>query len=384
MTNQIDPLERRIITELPRQLDLAVGPFDAAAIARVATTRGRPTVLRITAVTAVVAIAAIAAVVAVEGLSGAWRQPGSPLAPSSTPRDSLPPAAIDQLAAIQRADDIISTNLTAGESALIVNAHGAVVESCMQELGWDFRVGTATADTESIPGSLSQLEQWTFTDVASAESVGFDLQRHIAEAAAYHEVLERDAGEAHIPDPVTMSPEDAARYELDYFGTEDERVEILERDGSHSSLAGGGCWGQAQRAVFGDDMEREMWLRDARGTAESDIWEATLSDDAVNDALDSWKGCVRGRGHEFEDPHGAFDSAADAARAGDFDQERSIATTHAECVAESNLDLAVAAAFLSATNAVLPELEDDLLALQELEEDALARAKDILGFEDSQ
>ncbi|HYN50815.1 MAG TPA: hypothetical protein VES62_07800 [Thermoleophilaceae bacterium] len=382
MTNQIDPLERRMITELPRQLDQAVRPFDAAAIARVATTRSRPSVLRITTVTAVVAIAAITAVVAVEGLSGSLRQPGSPGAPSSTPQDSTrPAAALDQLAAIQRADAIISTSLTAGESALVVNAHGAVVESCMQELGWDFRVGTATADTESIPGSLSQLEQWTFTDVASAESVGFDLQRHIAEAAAYHEVLERDAGEAHIPDPVTMSPEDAARYELDYFGTEDERVEILERDGSHSSLAGGGCWGQAQRAVFGDDMEREMWLRDARGTAESDIWEATLSDDAVNDALDSWKGCVRERGHEFEDPHGAFDSAANAARAGDFDQERSIATTHAECVAESNLDLAVAAAFLSATNATLPEFEDDLLALQQLEEDALGRAKDILGFE---
>jgi hypothetical protein len=382
VTNQIDPLERRMITELPRQLDHAVGPFDAAAIARVATTRGRPTVLRITAVTAVVAIAAITAIVALEGLSGASGRPGSPLASGATAPDSTRPAAdLDQLAGVRRADAIISTTLTAGESALVVNAHGAVVESCMQELGWDFRVGTATAETESIPGSLSQLEQWTFTDVASAESVGFGLQSHLAEVAAYIDQLELDAGEAHIPDPLTMRPEDAARYELDFFGREDERIEITERDGSGAGMAGGGCIAEAERALFGD-IAQAMWLRDARGTAESDIWEAALSDDAVNDALDSWKGCVRERGREFEDPHGAFDSAADAARAGDFDQERSIATTHAECVAESNLDLAVAAAFLSATNAVLPELEDDLLALQELEKDALARAKDILGIED--
>lgn len=383
MTNQIDPLERRMLTELPSQLDQAVRPFDAAAIARMATAEARPSVLRITAVTAAVALAAISAVVAVEGLSGVSRQPGSPFAPSSTPQGSAEPAAgLDQLAAIQRADAIISPNLTAGESALIVNAHGAVVESCMQELGWDFQVGTASAETESGgPSSLSQLEQWTFTDVASGESVGFGLQAHLAEVAAYIEQLQLDDGEARIPDPLTMSSEDAARYELDYFGREDERIEITERDGSHSGMSGGGCIAEAERALFGD-IAQAMWLRDARGTAESDIWMATLSDEAVNDALDSWKTCVRERGYEFEDPHGAFDAGAKAARAGDFEQERAIATTHAECTAESNLDLAVAAAFLSATNAVLPELEDDLIALQRLEEEALARAKAILGFED--
>jgi len=382
MTN-LDPLERRMITELSHQLDQAVRPFDPAAIARAATTRGRPSVLRITAVTAVVAIAAIAAVVAVEGLSGSLRQQGSPLGPSSTPEDSTrPAAALDQLAAIQRADAVISPSLSAEEWALVVNAHGAVAESCMQQLGWDFEVGTATAETESGgPGSLSELEQWTFTDVASAESIGFGLQSHLAEVAAFIDQLELDAGVAHIPDPLTMSPEDAARYELDYFGREDERIEITERDGSHSGQSGGGCIAEAERALFGD-IEQAMWLRDARGTAQSDIWMATVSDEAVNDALESWKGCVRERGYEFDDPHHAFDTAVSAAQAGDFDQERLIATTHAVCTAESNLDLAVAAAFLSATNAVLPELEDDLLALQQLEEDALSRAKDILGFED--
>lgn len=53
----------------------------------------------------------------------------------------------------------------------------------------------------------------------------------------------------------------------------------------------------------------------------------------------------------------------------------------ASCKVESRLDLAVQAAYLSATNRVLPELEDDLLALRQLEAEALDRAKEILGLE---
>lgn len=381
MTNQLDPLERRLIADLPRQLDAAVRPFDPADVAGTAITR-RTSILRAVAVTAVVAFAALTTIAAVEGLGGIVQQPGDPPAPSPTPRASGPPAGLHQLAAMQRADDIISTRLSAAEWAVVVNAHGAVVESCMQRLGWDFELGTANAETESGgPSSLSELEQWTFTDAASADSVGFGLQAHLAEVAAYVERLELDSAAAHVPDPLTMSPEDAARFELDYFGREDERIEITERDGSHAGMAGGGCIAEAERALFGD-IANAMWLRDARGTAQSDIWEATLADGSVEAALDSWKACMRQGGYDFDDPHAAFDSAADGARAADFDHEREIATAHAACVTEANLDLAVAAAYLSATSDVLPELEDDLRGLQRLEADALERAKEILGFDD--
>lgn len=81
------------IAELPRQLDRAVRAFDASAIAASAATPGRPSILRMSAVAAVIAIAAITAVVAVEGLSGAWRQPGSPFDSTSTPPASARPAA---------------------------------------------------------------------------------------------------------------------------------------------------------------------------------------------------------------------------------------------------------------------------------------------------
>lgn len=383
MTNLPDPLETRMITDLPRQLDVAVRPFDAAAIAREATGGGRPSVMRIIGVTAVVAIAAVSAVVAVEALSGARNQLGAPgETPSPTSAPAASPASVgpDQLASIQRADRIINTNLTPEENALVVNAQERAVEVCMQERGWDFENGTYTPETAGDGFSaMSTLDQWTFADVASAESVGYGLEAHLAEVSAFIETLDT-GGAGGRPDEDNMSPEVSERYWLDFGGTDEERVEITERDGSHAGAAGGGCMGGGTRAVWGD-IAQEMTLRDARDTAQTDIWTNTVADQAVVDALDRWRGCVLGPGLLFTDPHHAFESALSAALSGDYEKERLIATTDAQCKAESSLDLAVQAAFLSATNELLSDFEADLIALQQFEAEALVRAKGILGVE---
>lgn len=292
---------------------------------------------------------------------------------------AAPPASLsaDDVATLQRADRIITSALSPEEHALIVNAHGALVETCMQALGWDFEVGTASALTESGgAGSMSELEQWTFADAASAGTRGYGLEDYLAAHAEFIQRMQ-EGSEGHIPDPASMSPEDAARFELDYFGTEEEQVVIVERDGSRAGQPGGGCIGDASRAVYGD-IEMEMRLRDARGTAESDIWLTTLDDGAVNDALNAWKSCVREQGFEFEGPHQAYDVALSAAQAEDFQREFEIATIDASCKEETGLARAVEAAFVAATNEVLPELESDLIALQQFEADALERAKEIL------
>lgn len=396
MTNLPDPIETRMITDLPRQLDLAVRPYDAAAIARVATGGGRPSVLRIIGATAVLAVAAVTAVVAVEALTGARNQLGGPSESSSatsTPAASEPAALTveeaaaieaairaEQLASIERADGIINTNLSPGEIALVVNAEEKAVEECMQELGWDWENGTVTPeDTGDGFGAMARLDRWTFADVASAESVGYGLESHLGAVSAFIDTLDT-GGEGRRPDEDNMSPEEAERYWLDFFGTDEERVEITERDGSHSGLAGGGCMGGSMRAVWGD-IANEMTLRDARDMADSDIWRTAVADQAVVDALDSWRRCVLGRGLLFGDPAEAFESALTAAFSGDYEQERLIATTDAQCKAESSLAPAVQAAFLSATNALLADFEDDLIAYQQLEQEALARAREILNFE---
>ena len=335
-----------------------------------------PHQIRWLAFAAVIAVAAFATLAGIAAVRGDVSVPfiGGPREPAAIP--SLAP---DQMRTVEEADRIISTTLTLEESATIVNAHGAVVEACMEELGWNFQVGAATAETESAgPGWPSNLEQWTFADVSSAEADGYGFATYLAEHAAWLEAVDQEGGGGDDPD--TMSPDDADRYYRDFFGTEEERIEIVERDGSGAGRAGGGCIAEADRALYGD-IAREMWLRDARGTAESDIWMATIEDAAVVRALDWWRDCLADEEVYFADPEQARSAALTFARSGDFEEERRIATVDAVCKVESALDRAVHGAFLTATNRVLPELEADLLALQQLEEDALVRARIILGEE---
>jgi len=334
--------------------------------------------MRSLAVATVVGATAVVTLAGIAALRGELSVPfiGGPREPAAIA--SLAP---DEMRSVEEADRIINTTLTADESAMLVNAHGAVVEACMQELGWDYEVGTATPETESGgPSFPSHLEQWTFADVSSAEVVGYGFESYLAEHAVWLQGLDEAEGEARTLDPDTLKPDDAARFYVEFFGTEEERVEIVERDGSGAGRAGGGCMAEADRALYGD-IEREMWLRDARGTAESDIWVATLEDQAVVEVLDWWRECVAEREVYFADPEQAFSGALKFAQAGDHAQERLIASADAACKVESSLDRAVQAAFLAATNAVLPDLEADLLALQQLEEEALARARVILAEE---
>ncbi|MDQ3691899.1 MAG: hypothetical protein M3406_18065 [Chloroflexota bacterium] len=330
--------------------------------------------MRSLAVAAVVGATAVVTLTGIAALRGELSVPfiGAPREPAAIA--SLAP---DEMRSVEEADRIINTTLTAEESAMLVNAHGAVVEACMQELGWDYEVGTATPETESGgPSFPSRLEQWTFADVSSTEIVGYGFESYLAEHAVWLRGLDEAEGEARTLDPDTLKPDDAARFYVDFFGTEEERVEIVERDGSGAGRAGGGCMAEADRALYGD-IEREMWLRDARGTAESDIWVTTLEDQAVVEALDWWRDCVAEREVYYADPEQAFSGALKFAQASDHAQERLIASADAVCKVESGLDRAVQAGFLAATNAVLPNLEADLLALQELEEEALARAREV-------
>ena len=330
---------------------------------------------RLLAVAAVVVAAAVVTLAGIAAVRGGLSVPfiGGPREPVSIP--SLAP---DEMRSIEDADRIINPQLTPEENAIVVNAHGAVVAACMQELGWDFEVVTVTAETNSAgPDWPSNLEQWTFADVSSAESVGYGFEVYLAEHAVWLKTVDPTGGEsqAYVD---SLSPEDSERYYVDFWGTDAERIEITERDGSGSGRAGGGCLGDADRALYGD-IEREMWLIDARGTAQSDIWMATLEDPLVIQALNAWRDCLAGRGVHWADPQQAREAALSYARAGDHAQERLIAGADAACKVESGLDRAVDAAFLAATNAVLPALEADLIALQELEEEALVRARGILA-----
>ncbi len=284
-----------------------------------------------------------------------------------------------QLASVADIDRLLHSTLAPEELSLLANAHDSVVETCMQKLGWDFEIGLTTPEiAQGGPRSLTLFEQWTFSDVEAAEASGFDLRTYMVEMDAFMKRMDESAGAAHIPDPDHMTPDERNRLGLDYFGRDDQRIEIIELDGSKTSVPGGGCLGEADRLVYGNDMALKLRLDDARSTADSDIWTGMLSSELVNRALAKWKTCVSHAGDEFETPPNVFEAAVTAAHAGNYESEKRIAVLTATCSTESGLADAIEAAFLSAGNATIPELEDDLLALQQFEEQALERSRSIL------
>ena len=239
-------------------------------------------------------------------------------------------------------------------------------------------LGIATpASATGGPRGLSFLEVWTFADTSAAESVGYGFASHLADVADFVADTEAESAEVAIPEVETMTSEDLARYESDYFGSDDERVEIVERDGSRHSVPGGGCLGMGRAAVFGD-IKQQLRLEDARETARSEIWSQTLADEAVVSALENWTDCVARQGYEFDDPPHSYDTALAAAQSGNYDEERNIATVAAECTSSATLNLAVEAAYLVAANRSLAQLEADLVAYRQVETEALTRARDIL------
>jgi hypothetical protein len=137
------------------------------------------------------------------------------------------PLTSEEAASIVAIDRILNSTQSVQEDAIVINAHGSVVEACMQALGWDFEVGTATADTTRSPSSLSRFERWTFSDVEAARERGFDLRAYLQELAAFQARMDATAGSAHIPDPDRLSSEERARLQLEYFGRDDERIEII-------------------------------------------------------------------------------------------------------------------------------------------------------------
>lgn len=283
------------------------------------------------------------------------------------------------LASISDIDRLINSDLTFEEHAILINANDSVVEKCMQALGWDFEIGPATPETaQGGPRSLTRFGQWTFADAAFAQTSGFDLRNYVRELDAFIERMETGSKAAHIPDPDLMTPDERARLDLDYFGRDDERVGIIQRDGSETSISGGGCLGEATRAVYGDDIALKLRLEDARSSAASTIWSTVLSSDKVTAALGNWKSCVSRSGDDFETPADVFEAAFKAARAADFESEQRLAVLTAQCSTDAGLADAVEAAYLSAGTAAMPDLEDDLLALQRFEKEALERAKAII------
>ena len=295
--------------------------------------------------------------------------------------------SIEELRAeVVRIESILTSSFgTVEDGVLIGNAQGTVVAACMQARGWDWRFAPESVDLAATGRSVfwTEAELFLFDDERAAATEGYGLAAYLVSQERYLAELEVQAIElqGYTPDPDTMSSQDAARFELDVFGAEADRVEIVRRDGAQVSLPGSGCLAEGTIAVFGD-VETYLIMTGVRQGAEDELWGRVSESRSVRSALASWRDCMEKAGYgggsqaPVAEPRDALLLAIAAP-----DDEVAIATADAACKRESSLSRNFMVAFYDV--GILGEFEGDLEAYREFHTSAAERARTILGLSGS-
>ncbi len=264
----------------------------------------------------------------------------------------------------------LATATTPENAALINNAQHEIAEACMQALGWDLEFGRETAEQieDLISAVMTPAESWMFDNLAEAAANGYGIESFIANKSSPNTSVAA-SGASEVEE---MSPADQARYQTDLFGSENERIEIVTLDGGEMSVPGGGCFGEAQRAIWGD-VPAYYRLRDLSGQAESEAWQLTIDSPAVEAALASWSSCMKKHGHDLADPTASLDLASQVGN------EDALAPVDVACKTDSELPAAFGTEFKLAADYVLSDYASGLEEYRGLEAAATARARTYVG-----
>lgn len=276
-------------------------------------------------------------------------------------------------------DQLVRSSLGQVEDNVIIDsATGVLVAACMQDKGWDWTFVPEPIDVATAMRSVfwSEVELLLFDDLSEAADQGYEISAYLRDRAQVAGAIQEhsDNASGKTPDPNSMSPADADRFGLDFFGSDEARVEITERDGSVASLPGEGCIGDATKAVFGD-IGQYLAMLDLRQSAQDDLFESAYLSAGVQRSLSDWRGCIQDvlAAPTIIEPRDVLVLAL-----GSPDRELEIAAADATCKASSDLSNSFAVAYFEAAGFI--DLEADLIAYGAFNAEAVDRARAILGM----
>lgn len=287
------------------------------------------------------------------------------------------PAGADLRAQVEDIEQRLRGSVDSDGHVTVNNAHGLVVSRCMQDAGFDFQTGMVTAEEQArmTSGGLSTFDVWMFDDVEGAERLGYG-----ARSGREPGPPPEPADPGRTPDVDSFPPDEQERFWLTLFGSDEERVEIVEADGGTTSVPGGGCMGMATVVIYGD-IEQHLRFEDARNTAMLRVEDRVAADRDVAAANSLWRRCMGDVGYEVDDPFHALEQAADV---GDPTATTSMAVADATCKRSTGLSTVYGEAVISAGSEVLAEFDDQLIAYDEFEQAAVERARSALGIDAEQ
>lgn len=270
--------------------------------------------------------------------------------------------------------------VTFEEAAAINNAHAEIVETCMNELGWELRLGRDTAEELELGWFMRQPESWLFEDLAAARSHGYGWYDLTIRSAAVDEV--QQTRELLIPMPEDLSISESERFQRDIGGSEGESIRIETRSGGAVITAGGGCLNVANSTIYGDIRAR-LEFEDLRTHIAGDVLVRTLDDRTVRSALRAWRGCVLERGYRLDDPPMAVKQAGSMYVEGPdravLEKEVQLALADVTCKHRSLLSDAFSGVFVRHAETQVTAFDSELKEYSRFMNSAAERAMEVAG-----
>jgi hypothetical protein len=289
--------DQQVEARLRRAFDVIVTtPLDDTVVAEVPVRRAS----RITLAVALAAAAAVAALVAVQA------------------RPSTPVSTVADRPGGQEGVD--GYMLTEDESALLFRAEQRLVHDCMKAAGQPY--------VEVDPSQSGLDREWNRlgrTDARRADELGYATPAGPGGANPAQEQLQTAEQRDGWSQAFDGQPHEG--------GPAGDGVPIThpvtgEQAGSQTS---GGCFGQSQRALYGDQARHTSlasWIgNDVRGAIE----RAAVADDRFAAGIKAWSSCMKAKGYDYKDPFGPVQEFASDATTAKSAREQAVARDDVAC-----------------------------------------------------
>ncbi len=274
----------------------------------------------------------------------------------------------------------LSVRLSEEDALFLLRAQQTLISRCMADRGFLYREADIPNDALQAPPL-----RWTPVYPEDAATVGYGIDPTLPDTPDLDIPLGNDGGVD--PNAVYLSTlaRDQVRAWMEALnGTEDNKV-VVEGDsepaGEQVSMFTDGCVAQVERQLYGD-LGEMLRVDLVISELSRDRYERVEVDPRVDAAKTAWLRCMRAEGFdvsELDDGYYlAHEAHASLPREEVLQVEIEIATQDAECVVESRVNEVVNSVYAEAEQLLAEENAGVLAGIQELQENAVERAKSLL------
>ena len=204
-----------------------------------------------------------------------------------------------------------------------------------------------------------------------------EIAQHVGVPDGQQATSKQDAYQRSLP------AAQQAQYTKAFFGSDSSRQSLRLPGGGEVSFPAEGCLAEALTQIYGN-VKKQAELEAIPQIVRAQMNAKIGSDTAYRSAADAWRTCMQARGFNYKSPSDAINQLqSDYARAASPEQvlpkERNVAQADASCDAKTQLRLLQKQARVRALAGIGADLERQTLALLQLRDDAVSRAKSLLA-----